>query len=59
MNRWMIYSTCSIFAFSTVGALVALAPGVELDTIPPMDAAELGDGPFRDAATASPRATPA
>ena len=50
MNRWMIYSTCSIFAFCSVGAVATPAPGAELDAIPSTDAAELGDGPFGDTA---------
>ncbi len=60
MNRWMIYSTCSIFAYCAVGAMAAAtAPTVDLDPVPPTDAAELGGGPFEDAVTASPRPMPA
>jgi hypothetical protein len=50
MNRWMIYSTCSIFAFCSVGTIATPASGAELDAIPSTDATDLGDGPFGDAA---------
>lgn len=60
MNRWMIYSTCSIFAFCAVGTTAASSPTLGLDDVPPTDAADLGDEPF-DAPIdiASPRPTPA
>ena len=60
MNRWMIYSTCSIFAFCEVGTAAASSPTVDLDAMPPTDAADLGDDLMDDAiAAASPRPTPA
>jgi hypothetical protein len=60
MNRWMIYSTCSIFAFCAVGAIAASPPTLGLDAMPPTDAADLGDEPFDDAVgIAGPRPRPA
>jgi hypothetical protein len=60
MNRWMIYSTCSIFAFCAVGTAAASSLTVDLDAMPPTDAADLGDDLMDDAiAAASPRPTPA
>jgi hypothetical protein len=60
MNRWMIYSTCSIFAFCAVGTAAASSLTVDLDAMPPTDAADLGDDLKDDAiAAASPRPTPA
>jgi hypothetical protein len=60
MNRWMIYSTCSIFAFCAVGTAAASSPTVDLDAMPPTDAADLGDDLMDNAiAVASPRPTPA
>ena len=60
MNRWMIYSTCSIFAFCAVGTAAASSPTVDLDAMPPTDAADLDDDLMDDAmAAASPRPTPA
>lgn len=60
MNRWMIYSTCSIFAFCAVGTTAASSPTVDLDAMPPPDAADLGGGLMDDAiAAASPGPTPA
>ena len=62
MNRWMIYSTCSIFAFCVVGTAAASSPTADLDAMPPTDA-DLGDDLddlMDDAvAAASPRPTPA
>ena len=60
MNRWMIYSTCSIFAFCAVGTAAASSPTVDLEAMSPTDAADLGDDLMDDAiAAASPRPTPA
>jgi hypothetical protein len=60
MNRWMIYSTCSIFTFCAVGTAAASSLTVDLDAMPPTDAADLGDDLMDDAiAPASPRPTPA
>ena len=35
MNRWMIYSTCSIVALCSMGAVAPPVPGAELDATPP------------------------
>lgn len=61
MTRWVIYSTCSIFALCSMGALAGPAPGAELiNPAPPTGAedvskmsaaAELGHGPVGDAPT--------
>jgi len=60
MNRWMIYSTCSIFAFCAAGTTAASSPTVDRDGMPPMEAADLGDDLMDEAiAAASPRPTPA
>ena len=60
MSRWMIYSTCSIFAFCGMGTAAASSPTVDLDAMPPTDAADLGDDLMDDAiAAARPRPTPA
>jgi hypothetical protein len=60
MNRWMIYSTCSIFAFCAAETTAASSPTVDLDAMPPLDAADLSDDLMDDAiAIASPRPTPA
>jgi hypothetical protein len=58
VNRWTIYSNCSIFACCSPGALPPSAPGAER-TISLPGATELADGPFGDArVTTSPGATP-
>jgi hypothetical protein len=60
MNHWMIYSTCSIFAFCAAGAMAVSSPTVDLDALPPTDAADLRNDLMDDAITiASPRPTPA
>ena len=60
MNRWMIYSTCSIFAFCAAGTTAASSPTVDLDAMPPTDAADQPDDLMDDAiAAVSPRPTPA
>jgi hypothetical protein len=60
MNRWMIYSTCSIFAFCAAGTTAASSPTVDRDGMPPMEAADLGDDLMDEAiAAASPRPTSA
>ena len=55
MNRWVVYSTCSIFALCSPAGF-APGPQVEESSVPPA-AVELGPGPL-GAARSQPRTRP-
>jgi|GEM_PF-3215993 hypothetical protein len=55
MNRWVVYSTCSIFALCSPAGF-APGPQVEESSVPPA-AVELGPGPLGAAPEPTPHPT--